>query len=88
MDIKFPSDINEQIQSQLNALQTALKNSQENEIDKNKSEIKRLILEDLIKRYQYQEGLYQFYTQNNTTVKKAIQVLNDAKLYKTTLNVK
>ena len=81
-------NINEQIQSQLNALQTALKNSQENEIDKNKSEIKRLILEDLIKRYQYQEGLYQFYTQNNTTVKKAIQVLNDAKLYKTTLNVK
>lgn len=81
-------NINEQIQSQLNALQTALKNSQENEIDKNKAEIKRLILEDLIKRYQYQEGLYQFYTQNNTTVKKAIQVLNDTKLYKTTLNVK
>lgn len=81
-------NINTQIQTQINALQTALKNSQEYEIEQNKEEIKRLILEDLIKRYQYQEGLFIFYTQNNATVKKAIEVLNNKQLYTKTLNIK
>lgn len=81
-------NINEQIQTQLTALQTALKNNQEYEIDKNQNEIKRLILEDLIKRYDYQNGLYAFYSQNNATVKKAIEVLNNKTLYNKTLNIK
>ena len=81
-------NISNQIQTQITALQTALKNSQENEIEQNKIEIKRLITEDLIKRYQYQEGLYIYYTQNNATIKKALNVLNDKTLYNKTLNVK
>ena len=37
--------------------------------DKNQKEIKNLIQEELIKRYQYQEGLYQFYLKNNFEIK-------------------
>lgn len=80
--------LNDQIQTQLTALQTAIKNSQQYEIEQNKDEIKRLILDDLIKRYEYQKGLYTFYTQNDATVKKATQVLNDKNLYNKTLNIK
>ena len=81
-------NISEQIKNQLAALETALKNSQEIEIEKNKTEIKGLILEDLIKRYHYENGLYTFYTKNNTTIKKAVDVLNDKKTYNNILNIK
>ena len=81
-------NISEQIKNQLAALETALKSSQEIEIEKNKTEIKGLILEDLIKRYQYENGLYTFYTKNNTTIKKAVDVLNDKKTYNNILNIK
>jgi carboxyl-terminal processing protease len=46
-------------------------------IDKNQKEIKNLLLDEIIKRYQYKEGLYQYYIKNNFEVKKAVEVLND-----------
>jgi len=87
-DIIQKEKLNPQIQAQVSALQTSIKNSQQQEIEQNKDEIKRLILTELIKRYEYQNGLYTFYTQNDATVKKATQVLNDKNLYNKTLNIK
>jgi len=56
-------------------------------LDKNQKEIKNLIQEELIKRYQYQEGLYQFYLKNNLEIKRAAQVLNSPAEYKTILKM-
>ncbi|UYW01031.1 S41 family peptidase [Flavobacterium agricola] len=81
-------EVSDVVQQQLTALQQAIKNSQEIEIDKNKNEIKQLILEDLITRYQYKNGLHQYYAHNNPTVKKGVEVLNNSNLYKQTLKVK
>ena len=39
------------------------------------TEIKNLILDELIKRYQYKEGLYQYYVLHNSEVKKATSLL-------------
>jgi carboxyl-terminal processing protease len=55
----------------------ALQKSEENQLNKNQSEIKELLQEELIKRYQYKEGLYDFYIKNNSEVKKAISLLNN-----------
>jgi len=41
----------------------------------------------LIKRYQYQEGLYQYYIKNNSEIKKAVGVLNNQTEYKTILKM-
>ena len=54
---------------------------------KNQKENKNLIQEELIKRYQYQEGLYQYYLKNNLEIKRAVQVLNTPAEYKTLLRM-
>jgi carboxyl-terminal processing protease len=58
-------------------LLTALHKSEENLLNQNQKEIKNLILDEIIKRYQYKEGLYLYYTKNNSEIKKAIGILNN-----------
>ena len=48
---------------------------------KNQKEIKNLILDEIIKRFQYKEGLYQYYIKNNFEIKKAIEILDDKPQY-------
>ena len=50
--------IDESIASEYQQLLIALVKSQDISLDKNKAEIKNLIVDEIIKRYQYQEGLY------------------------------
>lgn len=58
-------------------LLTALQKSEENLLNQNQKEIKNLILDEIIKRYQYKEGLYLYYTKNNSEIKKAVGILNN-----------
>lgn len=66
-------------------LHTALIQSEEAEVNKYKSEIVKLLQEELIIRNQYRDGLYTFYTKNNTEISKAKAVLNNATEYKNIL---
>jgi carboxyl-terminal processing protease len=79
--------IDESITTEYQQLLTALQKSEENLLDKNKAEIKNLIVDEIIKRYQYQEGLYQYYLQNNSEIKKATNVLNSSAQYKSILKM-
>jgi carboxyl-terminal processing protease len=54
-------------------------------IDKNQKELKNLMLDEIIKRYQYKEGLYEYYIKNNLEIKKAVGVLNNPVQYNTIL---
>jgi len=80
---KIDESINPEYQQLLNVLQK----SEENLLDKNKAEIKNLITDEIIKRYQYQEGLYQYYLKNNSEIKKATSVLNTNLEYKSILKM-
>ncbi len=62
-------------------LLASLQKSEVEQLDKNKLEIKNLILDEIIKRYQYQEGLYQYYLKNSFEVKKAASILNNPAEY-------
>jgi carboxyl-terminal processing protease len=75
------------ISTEYQQLLIALQKTEENLLDKNKAEIKNLILDELIKRYQYQEGLYQYYLKNNSEIKKATSVLNNSADYKNILKM-
>ncbi|MDI1316864.1 S41 family peptidase [Flavobacterium sp.] len=75
------------IATEYQQLLTALEKSEETLIDKNQKEIKNLLLDEIIKRYQYKEGLYQFYIKNNFEIKKSIEVLNDKSQYNTILKI-
>ena len=79
--------IDDSITTEYQQLLMALQKSQENLLDKNKVEIKNLIVDEIIKRYQYQEGLYQYYLKNNSEIKKATSVLNSGAQYKTILKM-
>lgn len=67
--------IDETISVQYDQLMAALQKSEEALLDKNNKEIKKLILDEIIKRYQYKEGLYQYYTKNNVEIAKANAIL-------------
>ncbi|MBE8727591.1 S41 family peptidase [Flavobacterium hungaricum] len=79
--------IDETIAPEYQQLLAALEKSETTLLDKNQKEIKNMILEELIKRYQYQEGLYQYYIKNNSEIKRAVNVLNNQTEYKTILKM-
>lgn len=79
--------IDQSISSEYQQLLLAIQKSQDNSLDKNKAEIKNLILDEIIKRYQYQEGLYQYYLKNNSEIKKATSVLANNSEYKSILKI-
>ncbi len=68
-------------------LLTSLQKSELEQLDKNKVEIKNLILDEIIKRYQYQEGLYQYYLKNNIEVKKSVTILQNTIEYQKILKL-
>ena len=75
--------LDESIVTEYNALLSAVQRSEENQLNKNQKEIKNLMLDEIIKRYQYKEGLYKYYVNNNFEVKKAVSILaNDAEYKK------
>lgn len=80
-------NIDNTISSEYQQLLTALQKSEETLLEKNQEEIKKLILEEIIKRYQYQEGLYQYYLKNNLEIKKSVSVLNNVTDYKRILKL-
>jgi carboxyl-terminal processing protease len=69
--------LDESIAPEYQQLLTALQKSENTLLDKNQKEIKSLLLDEIIKRYQYQEGLYDYYIKNNPEVKKAVSLLNN-----------
>ncbi|MBC7847520.1 MAG: S41 family peptidase [Flavobacterium sp.] len=79
--------VDESISAEYQQLLIALQKSEEKLLDKNQKEIKNLITDEIIKRYQYQEGLYQYYLKNNSEIKKAVSVLNNGAEYKSILKM-
>ena len=69
------------ITAEYQQLLASLQKSEENQLNQNQKEIKNLLLDEIIKRYQYKEGLYQYYTKNNSEIKKAIAILDNAAEY-------
>lgn len=73
--------LDETIITEYNQLLAALQRSEEALLDKNKKEIQKLMLDEIIKRYQYKEGLYNYYTKNNFEITKAKEVLANTAQY-------
>ena len=69
------------ITAEYQQLMAALQRSVEAQLNQNQKEIKNLILDEIIKRYQYKEGLYQYYIKNNLEVKKAVSILDNSTEY-------
>ena len=55
-------------------------------IDKNKAKLSALLTDEIVKRYFYSEGLYDYYTANNPEINKALDLLNNPSQYQDILN--
>ena len=71
LDIKF----------ELKGIQSQIDTYKQKELERKKPEIVSLITDEIIKRYFYKEGLYEYYTENNPEIEAAKNVLNDPAAY-------
>ena len=69
------------INSEYKNLTTVLQTYKSNAINSNKTQLKSLLTDEIIKRYFYSEGLYTYYTANNLEIKKALSILNNPSQY-------
>jgi len=74
-------NIDSSIKLQYETLFASLKKAEEIELDKNKLEILNVLKDEIIKRFQYKEGLYLYYAKNNSEIKRATQLLNNLAEY-------
>jgi len=79
--------IDANITAEYQQLLTALQKSEEKQLNENQKEIKNLILDEIIKRFQYKEGLYQYYLKSNSEIKKAVSILNNTPEYNKILKI-
>ena len=75
MEVAKKEKIDASISTEYQQLLTALQKSEEKELNLHKQEIKQLLQDELIKRYQYKEGLYKYYTTSNTEIQKSAALL-------------
>jgi carboxyl-terminal processing protease len=87
LDAAKKEKIDASITSEYQSLLSALQKSEDAQLTQNQREIKDLIRDEAIKRYQYKEGLYQFYTKNNSEIKKAVAILNAPAEYNKLLKI-
>ena len=81
METAKKEKVDQSIAAEYQQLLGALEKSEEKELNANKQEIKQLLTDELIKRYQYKEGLYKYYTTSNPEIKKAVELLNNNAAY-------
>lgn len=75
MEVAKKEKIDAGISAEYQQLLAALQKSEEKELNLHKQEIKQLLLDELIKRYQYKEGLYKYYITSNTEIQKSVTLL-------------
>ncbi|MFD0990506.1 S41 family peptidase [Mariniflexile jejuense] len=74
-------DLDDNIQTDYNTLIANLNKSKSSVIDENKTYILQLLTEDIVKRYVYAEGLYDYYKIHDAEIKKATEVLANPTTY-------
>ncbi len=74
-------ELNDNIEKDFNALISNLKVSKSSVIDENKDYLLELLTEDIVKRYVYREGLYEYYKINDPRIKKATEILGNPSTY-------
>lgn len=74
--------LDKEIAESYSKLIQSLNQSKDKAIDEKRAEIESLITDEIIKRYFYREGLYDYHIKHNPEVKEAIAVLNNSTRYR------
>ncbi len=74
-------ELNDNIEYDFNTLISNLNTSKTSVIDENKDYLLELLTEDIVKRYVYREGLYEYLEIHDTEIKKATDILSNPTTY-------
>jgi carboxyl-terminal processing protease len=69
------------IQKSYQALLADIQKTKDGALQDKKPEIVSLLTDEIVKRYFYRDGLYQYHIKHNPEIKEALAVLNDKKRY-------
>lgn len=78
--------LNKELSAPYAALQQSIENIKAKELDAKKIEIENALVDEIVKRYFYREGLYEYHILNNAEISEAVAVLQDTKRYTKILN--
>ena len=74
-------ELNDDIEKDYTVLISNLEQSKTSVIDENKGFLLELLTEDIVKRYVYREGLYDYYKIHDAEIKKATEILGNLSTY-------
>lgn len=74
-------DLNDNIQTDYNTLTSNLNKSKVAVIEENKPYLLELLTEEILKRYVYREGLFEYYKTHDEKIKKATDILSNPATY-------
>ncbi|OCB75438.1 S41 family peptidase [Flavobacterium crassostreae] len=81
LEVAKKEKIDATIKLEYDQLLQSIEKSQETLLDKNQEKIKSVLVEEILKRYQYQEGLYHYYLEHSPEIQKAVTLLKDPQAY-------
>lgn len=85
-EVSKTENLNDDIQKEYNALLQHLNETKIQAVDQNKTQLVNLLIDEIVKRYVYREGLYDYYKVNNQEIKTATQILANPNKYNRYLN--
>mgnify|MGYP000465836772 CR=1 FL=1 len=66
-----------EIGNQINTLEKTIESEKNKALDIHKEEILALIEDELVTRYFYRDGLYNYHIKNNNAILKSVSILNN-----------
>ena len=86
LDIAKDENIESALIGDYNKLIAGLNSYKDRAVDDNKTQITSLLENEIIKRYFYREGLYEYYLSHNKEIKTAVDILGNKGRYNSYLN--
>ena len=80
-EVATNEDLNDNIETSFSALISNLNSAKTNVIDENKTYLLELLTKEIVKRYAYREGLYEYYKIYDPKIKKGIEILSNPSTY-------
>ena len=74
--------LDDNIQKDYNTLINNLKDSKIEGIDENKAQLTSLLTDEIVKRYVYREGVYDYYKTHNPEIERATEILSNTTTYR------
>ncbi len=74
-------ELNDDIETSYREMEKAIQKAKKRDVIDKQAEIQGLLIDEIVKRYFYREGLYKYQINNNPEIRSAIDILNDSDGY-------